>query len=250
MKFPGRIIRFGEPAGSIFNNVKNRLLLKGYVDARNSDHYDLKFEGVVSLFQSQSFGPQGQVLEIDGEVGPLTWEALFGNSVSPQEALGPLSAQALNIAHSQLGVAEDPKGSNRGEMIDQYLISAGSSPGQYWCMAFVYWCFMQSAHSLNGLNPFPKTAGCVKAWGMTPKAHKILKISAQKSPMLVKPGMVFIHDYGGGTGHTGFVVANHNGYLETIEGNTDPMGGDNGLAVLHIKKRTIMDKILVGFISF
>ena len=62
--------------------------------------------------------------------------------------------------------------------------------------------------------------------------------------------MVFIHDYGGGHGHTGFVEINNGGALKTIEGNADPMGGSNGLEVLRVNRRSIMDGNLKGFIQF
>ena len=61
--------------------------------------------------------------------------------------------------------------------------------------------------------------------------------------------MVFVHDYGNSKGHTGFVRAAAGGALRTIEGNADPQGGRNGLAVLEVNKRNVMDQSLKGFIA-
>ena len=55
----------------------------------------------------------------------------------------PLAAAALRYAQSQVGQREQPKGSNRGPMVDKYLASVGLQPGYAWCQAFVYWCYLQ-----------------------------------------------------------------------------------------------------------
>jgi hypothetical protein len=60
--------------------------------------------------------------------------------------------QALRIAIKELGVKEQPPGSNWSPRIKQYLAAAGLNypkpPGVPWCMAFQCWSFKQAGHAL------------------------------------------------------------------------------------------------------
>ena len=57
-----------------------------------------------------------------------------------------LKLSSLKIATSQLGVQEEPRGSNDGPEVSQYLKAVGLAPGYSWCMAFVYWCAAKAAN--------------------------------------------------------------------------------------------------------
>jgi hypothetical protein len=219
-------------------------------------------EHAVRLFQARAVDETGAPLEIDGIAGAKTWRALFGvgsvaavSSVS-SAAAGPASglpATVLEVAASQIGVMEVPRGSNRGPMVDQYLSSVASGLlGQPWCMAFVYWCFGQAANNLNVPNPAPKTAGVLRSWRLAqgrPNARILTKADVARDPTSVEPGMVFYIDTGGGTGHTGFVTTVIGGRLTTIEGNTNEGGSREGIGVFTRTQRRI-DSINVGFIAF
>ena len=50
----------------------------------------------------------------------------------------------LQIFISQLGVEEVPRGSNWGTDIQKYLKSVSLPYPAAWCMAFVYWCFLDN----------------------------------------------------------------------------------------------------------
>ena len=84
----------------------------------------------VKLFQSRFPDVTGAPLEIDGEVGSLTWGALFGAGTVPSQLDAPsdLIAAALDFAASQIGVREVPLGSNRGPQVDKYLSATGLDP--------------------------------------------------------------------------------------------------------------------------
>jgi hypothetical protein len=60
-------------------------------------------------------------------VGPLTWGSLFAVPAitTVTTASDPLLAETLKIAATQIGVIEQPLGSNRGTQVDQYLQSVG-----------------------------------------------------------------------------------------------------------------------------
>lgn len=129
---------------------------------------------------------------------------------------------ALQAARSQLGQSEEPKGSNRGPMVDRYLAAVGLDPGYAWCAAFVYWCHEQAAAIAGTDNPVPKTGSVMKLYAA----------GVGNRALTPKSGDIFIMDYGKGTGHTGIVeLVNGNGTITTIEGNTNDEGGREGYEV-------------------
>lgn len=133
-----------------------------------------------------------------------------------------LSNKALEIAKSQIGAEEHPRGSNWGEPVISYLKSVGINFPAAWCMAFVYWCFKEAAKQLSVENPLYKTGGVLSQ-------YKYRKANAVKDP---QPGDIFIIDYGKGLGHTGIVVGvNNNQTIDTIEGNTNDTGSREGYEV-------------------
>jgi hypothetical protein len=151
-----------------------------------------------------------------------------------------LAQRTLEIALSQQGVSEQPKGTNTGPQVNEYLKSAGISPGYPWCMAFVYWCVSRACEEFKIVNPLVRTGGVMNQWNQT-KLRKIPRISRS-----VKPGDVFIMQFGHGTGHTGFVEKIEGGLIYTIEGNTNDDGSREGYEVA---RRTRPISSFIGFIQ-
>ena len=256
MKYPGHIVKMGEPDPAIVRGLAAGLLARGSPPTSPTGVFDAAFRSLVKLFQSQNVDATGRSLPVDGEVGPLTWDAVFVATPVFLPATGAAGA-ALGVAISQLGVMEVPLGSNRGPQVDAYQIAAGLSltpgaKGFFWCMAFVFWCFRESTPA-GAVNPFPRTAGCLDAWNRvkarTP-GNLLTRAQAIANPSLVRAGMVFILDHGGGLGHTGFVRQSVSGALRTVEGNTNVNGSSNGLGVFELTRRNIVNKQLRGFIDF
>jgi hypothetical protein len=219
--------------------------------------FDRGTQGAVRLLQARSVDGQGQSLKIDGIVGPLTWAALFGAHRIPSIATAPISAlmkATLSVASSQVGVMEDPPGSNRGLQVDQYLKSVGIDPsaGSYaWCAAFVYWSFSQAAFRLGTANPAIRTAGVLDHWKKAGQAG-ITRLRAAEildDLSLLKPGLVFVINTGGGRGHMGVVEDFRDDRLITIEGNTNLPGDREGVGVFRRSGRTISE-INQGFLSY
>jgi len=140
-----------------------------------------------------------------------------------------LQDKALEVAISQLGVQEQPIGSNRGPQVDLYIRSVGLDPaGKHpWCMAFVYWCHSQAAEKIGVQNPMLKTGGVLLQWQKRKDRYRGL------TP---QPGDVFIMDYGNGVGHTGIVEKADNDFVYTIEGNTNDEGSREGFEVCRRKR--------------
>lgn len=261
MKYPGRIVKMGEQDANIVKALKVQLNKALGADNDPSVRLDPadpnfgpKMKQAVKLFQSRNVDLQGYPLSQDGKVGANTWSALFGGNYVPinDAPAGGLPAKLLQIAAAEEAnqVREVPKNSNRGPEVDQYLLRAGVSPGLSWCCAFVYWCFDEAANSLGQTNPMVKTAGCLDHWRRAPGkgAREITKQQAIDNPGLVKPGMVFIMDHGGGLGHTGLVEKVAGGLLTTIEGNTDASRTREGGGVYRLTRK--VSEINKGFIDY
>lgn len=155
--------------------------------------------------------------------------------------MSDLSAKALEIAISQLGKEENPRGSNwgqKGDPVPMYLASVGLNFPASWCMALMYWCVDQAVSALVKLgiakwipglqsyNPMVRTGGVLEQWRLIRPEYRILVGEA------VQPGDIFIMDLGHGLGHTGIVEkVNADGSLGTIEGNTNDTGGREGYEV-------------------
>lgn len=137
-----------------------------------------------------------------------------------------LAEKILKVANSQVGVEEQPKGSNAGVEVSTYLKSIGLNGGYSWCMAFVYWCVQQATKELGFVNQLYKTGGVLKMWNECEEL--------QKSEPSV--GSIFIMEFKKGQGHTGFVESFDVMYIYTIEGNTNEDGSREGYMVAKRKR--------------
>lgn len=257
--YPGGYIRLDSADANAVTAIQTRLTLLGIDPGGIDGRFGFGTDNAVRLFQARATDASGDPLDVDGIVGPDTWEALFGNgSVTTSRELGgaqsKLTAKVLEIAADEVGVREVPPGSNRGPKVDQYLSAVSTSLlGKAWCTAFLYWVFLKASTDLGIANPFPQTAGVHNAWRLSgksrPAADIVTAAEAAKDPSLVRPGAVFFIDTGGGLGHVGLVVANLNGTLVTIEGNTSDGGSREGIGVFRRTTRKI-SKINLGFAHY
>lgn len=60
------------------------------------------------------------------------------------------SIEVATIGESQLGVLEQPLGSNWGPKVKEYLSSTGIDYPAPWCAAFVQWCLVQKGQKGAG----------------------------------------------------------------------------------------------------
>jgi len=255
--FPGRIVRKGDGDRRTVRALQRRLNDVGCGPVVVDGEFGDQTLGAVKLFQTRFPDVDGVPLVVDGKVGPITWAALFGAASVPNTlaTADPLLARVLHIARRQVGVMEQPTGSNRGPEVDEYVRRVGLNPtGKFaWCAAFVYWCFDEAAKGLHRPNPVIKTAGVLDHWNRAGQAgvRRVTKAKAVNHPELVRPGHIFVIDTGapGGGGHTGLVAAVAGGKLETIEGNTNDGGSAEGIGVFRRSARKIV-QINKGFIDY
>lgn len=261
--FPGTVIRAGHKDAAVVQSIQRRLKQLGYGPFPKAGVFDGDTESAVRLFQAQHVDQVGMPLKVDGKIGAFTWAALFPTPPRPMPALSgsSLGLQALAVATSQIGVLEQPPGSNSGPQVDRYLSSVGVKPGvgpaanRAWCAAFAYWCFNTAAQSLGLGNPVVKTGGVLKHWAeakANPAATLHRKGQAMADLSRIKPGFIFIYDFGKGLGHTGIVERMEAGRLITIEGNINDgsVPGREGVGVFRTNRRKITDQRLVGFIEY
>lgn len=259
--YPGRVLKYTPKnimTGGDVRAVQEELNRDGCGPIDTDSKFGKDTEAAVKLFQMRNTEADGTPLTVDGQVGAITWAVLFGAETVPSVMNGisaptSLLKAALDIAISQIGVMESPRGSNRGPQVDEYLRSVGLDPeGNHyaWCMAFVYWSYNKAATELNRSNPLVKTAGCLYHWNNAVKkgARRITREQAMDNPGLIKPGHIFIMDHGGGAGHTGLVERVEGGRIITVEGNTGPDGTREGIGVYRRTRK--IASINKGFIDY
>ncbi|MDM0107956.1 peptidoglycan-binding protein [Variovorax sp. J22R24] len=255
--FPGQIVKVGSPDAEVVRHIQRRLNALGCGPIPEDGVFDKQMQSAVKLFQARFPDVTGAPLEADGRVGSLTWGALFGAATVPSQATAPspLAEAAIAFALTQVGVMEDPLGSNRGPEVDRYLKAVGLNPaaGSFaWCVAFTHFCYQAAAEQLGRANPHIRTAGVLDHWnkaGSSANAVRVTKAKAIADPGLVQPGSLFIIDLGQGLGHSGMVIEVADGRLVTVEGNTNDNGSRNGIGVFKRNARKIA-QINKGFIDY
>ena len=123
----------------------------------------------------------------------------------------------LKIAAWQLGVLENPAGSNRQKYGEAYGMN-----GQPWCVMFVWWVFREAGFNRR------KPASCTHL----PNAYTS---AGQWVTSGYKPGDIVMFDFTGKrskTEHCGIVEKVNGNTLTTIEGNTGTASNANGGAVM------------------
>ena len=125
-------------------------------------------------------------------------------------------SKVIEIARGELGVTEDPPGSNRVKYWDSY---DPGMQGQPWCVCFLWWCFREAGES-PAFYGGEKTASCsallrwYRGQGLTVPAEEVQR------------GDIVLMNFRGGTDpeHCGIVehVNERGGTVCTVEGNTSP----------------------------
>lgn len=125
---------------------------------------------------------------------------------------------ALDFARRNIGVCEDPVGSNRGPEIDEWARELGSPPGSYWCALSV-----AKARKAGGLWIPSHDAGSCNEWVyQATRVGLIRKVPERGAAVVYTNGTVVV---GGRYGsqldavHIG-IVLRVEPVLLSIEGNT------------------------------
>ena len=134
-------------------------------------------------------------------------QALGQASASASSGGSSAGARALAIAEREIGVTEQPPGSNDGPRIADYRSAvAGSYAGAPWCAYFVSWAAAQAGAPIG-----PNGQGLGSVAGITDWARSTGRLTHDP-----QPGDLILF----GTEHVGIVESvNADGTLTTVEGN-------------------------------
>ena len=114
---------------------------------------------------------------------------------------------ALQVAESQVGVTEQPPGSNDGPQIAQYRTATqGAYAGAPWCAYFVSWCAAEAGAPIGSQGQGLGSVAEITDWAR----------STGRLTQTPAPGELILF----GTEHVGIVKSvNPDGSLTTVEGN-------------------------------
>jgi hypothetical protein len=257
LAFRGAPLHRGEFGSDDVKALQGRLNDLGFGPLVVDGDFGEATQNAVLHFQARNASSDGRPLSIDGEVGETTWAALFGPgavfSTQAFSADASMRDLVIDIAASQIGVVEQPHGSNRGPEVDVYIRTTGLNPAEDsypWCVCFLYWVFDQAAKLKGKENPLPKTAGVIALWNLGRHTEAEVVRKSEATAQTVKPGMIFHLDLGGGKGHAGLVIEVSGDHLITIEGNTNPGGSSDGFGVFRRDARPIATGVLLGYLDF
>jgi CHAP domain-containing protein len=122
-------------------------------------------------------------------------------------ASGDAGLAALQVAESQVGVTEQPPGSNDGPQIATYRTATqGAYAGAPWCAYFVSWCANQAGAPIGDHGQGLGSVAEITDWAR----------STGRLTQTPAPGELILF----GTEHVGIVKSvNADGSLTTVEGN-------------------------------
>ena len=125
-------------------------------------------------------------------------------------AVAPGPAGVVAAARGELGVAEEPPGSNDGARIKVYRSAVGNAPPGPWCAYFTSWCARQAGVPIGENGQGFGSVDAVWAWAQ--QAGKAIPASSGQP----QPGDLIVWDE-----HIGVVEAVlPDGRVQTIEGNS------------------------------
>ena len=130
-----------------------------------------------------------------------------GGVAAPGASTGNAGLAALQVAESQVGVTEQPPGSNDGPQIAEYRTATqGAYAGAPWCAYFVSWCAREAGVPLGDQGQGFGSVSEITDWAR--QTGRLTQTPA--------PGELILF----GTQHVGIVKSvNADGSLTTVEGN-------------------------------
>lgn len=160
---------------------------------------------------------------------------------SPPDIMPTLSELIPDIAKKEIGI-EEVNGTNCGPMVDVYKAATNLPANESWpwCAAFVDWVVKQAMEAAGRGFSFkrPTTAGAwdLENWSLRQDNSTQTKKQPGRD---IKAGDIVIFTFS----HVGFAIGppDADGYVPTIEGNTDAAGSREGGGVF--QKRRHVSKI-------
>lgn len=145
------------------------------------------------------------------------------------------------VAIAEVGVHEEPAGSNTGNRVAQYQATTGAVKAP-WCGSFNKWCIVTAAHKLG--KPVPK---CADNHAYVPDITATIRSGEHGWRKVdfdnAKPGdTVCLWN----SGHVESVRYRQGDYLYCVGGNTSPVGQNNHGGMVALTKRHRSEVTVVG----
>jgi len=93
LPFPGHVLTIGSWDSVNVRAIQKRLMELGCGPIEQDGVFGAETVEAVETFQVRTLDIHGQPLTVDGQVGPMTWAALFGEATVPPAADPPLRWQ-------------------------------------------------------------------------------------------------------------------------------------------------------------
>jgi hypothetical protein len=150
--------------------------------------------------------------------------------------VNPYGKRFVELASKYVGVTEEPLGSNRSKLIDQWNTAVGVPVGSFWCASFVS-AVVRDFEKLGIDFPLQQSASC-DVWLKQAKYNAITSIQPTTGALfLICPSP-------NDATHIGIVGDKVDGVWHTIEGNSNMGGSRNGYSVVNrpngIKRNNII----------
>jgi CHAP domain len=179
---------------------------------------------------STATGTSGFLTALDGV---QSTSSLAAPAAAPMLGAGTAGQRALAAAQAEVGVAEQPPGSNDGSRIAEYrTATAGSGVGP-WCAYFTSWAAAQAGAPLGEVGQGFGAVEAVYAW-----AQRTGRAMPAGPGVVPSPGDLIV--WGGR--HIGIVESvDPDGSIHTIEGNSSnavsrrTYGADGGGATGYVR---------------
>lgn len=178
-------------------------------------------------------------LVADGVDGPKTWSAIENALVKdkPQSVTSgsKLADKLIALAKKEIGV-EEVNGTNCGPRVNEYKSATwlDSTKSWPWCAAFICWLFREAMEGGTYSFKRPQTAGAYDFENWCKQQDSSVQLKKPHNGD-IKPGDIVIFNFS----HIGIAVGSpdSDGYIKTIEGNTDGAGSREGGAVLEKRRK-------------
>ena len=160
-----------------------------------------------------------------------------------------LSDALVKIALDEVGV-EEIDGTNCGPRVNEYKAATNLPPKESWpwCAAFVCFCVRAAMRAANVAETAgfkrPTTAGAWDFENWSKRQDDTTQTKREPSND-IKAGDIVIFRFS----HIGIAVSSpdYNGFIETVEGNTDGQGSREGGAVLRKQRHVSKVKARIRF---
>lgn len=185
------VLRYGDSSEQVMA-LQHILMTQGYFKGIPKGNFRRLTQDAVRLFQMEHLDPEGQWLNPDGVVGPLTWWALYNPQGTPQrnwidaklpDGIPKYREDLLTTAliEHRANTHEIPDGTNWGDGVTKYLEGIGPAP----------WCFTGETEILT------QEHGWVRFMDLTPEHGAVAQVHDDQSLDFAWPVAYIQKDYEG-----------------------------------------------------